>query len=69
MAFSEASDCGVAAHLAHCVQVLGEDGNLSPKARGRESSLHPCVASADDKDVVFFWVNEHVWAQRAAEGS
>ena len=54
MALGRAADGGIAGHIAHRVQVDGEDGGGAAQPRRRQSGLDPRVACADYRNVIGF---------------
>jgi hypothetical protein len=64
----KAADGWVARHLADGVGVLGEEQGLTTEARCGECGLDAGVSSAEDDDVVGFWVGEHLfYVERGGE--
>ena len=57
MAFADASDGGVARHLAERFNVVCKQKRLRAHASGGKRGFRACVSAADDDDVVGFGVN------------
>ena len=51
MALAGAADSGVAGHVAHRIQIDGEDDGLHPQPGGGQRRLDPGVARADHGDI------------------
>ena len=51
MAFADAANRGVAAHLPQGLDVVRQEQRFAAHARSRQRSLAPGVAAADDDDV------------------
>ncbi len=60
VSLGEATDGGVAAHLADGVEILRKHGNLTSHARSSKGGLDACVPGPDHENIVFFWINKHV---------
>ncbi len=53
MSLARPADRGVAGHVAHRVEVDGEDDGAQTEPRGGQSRLDARVARADDGDLIF----------------
>ena len=53
LALAGAADSGVAGHIAHGVQVDGEEDGVQPQPGGGQGSLNAGVARTDDGHVAF----------------
>jgi hypothetical protein len=53
LAFGNAADSGVAAHLCHGVSAHGQEGGAEANAGSGESGLDACMAGADNDNIKF----------------
>ena len=60
VALAQPANRGVATHLADRVEILGQDCDLATETGGSQRCLDPGVASANNEDVVFFRITEHI---------
>ena len=68
MAFANAANRGVAAHLPQSLDVVGEQQGLAAHARSGQRSLAPGVAAADDDDVKLLGIKHGRQSNQGREG-